>query len=487
MNRSRTRLFALALSIVGLSIVGTAPVVAGAQAAPQGSSAGAIRVPFEKYALPNGLTVILAQDHSTPTVAVEVLYHVGSKNEQKGRTGFAHLFEHVMFTGSGHVPYGLHDKYTEGVGGNNNGNTTNDFTQYYETIPSNYLEHALWLESDRMGWLLDALDVAKYSAQRDIVQNERRQGVDNQPYGRADEIISAAMYPSTHPYSWPVIGSLADLQAASVEDVKAFFRLYYAPNNATIAITGDFDPAQTKAWLAKYFSGVPRGKAIVRPTVPQTRIPAEKRLVFEDRVQIPRLYLSWPTVGENNDDQYALDLLADVLTRSRIARLTKALVYDKQSAASVSSFQSTNESAGDFGIMVTPRPEHSLTELEADVDTLLAAVRRSGPTDEELNRSKAYLQLAFLGSLESNLGKAQRLAMGQAFHNDPNRAFAIDYAKYQAVTAADVKRVANKYLTPGRVVLSIVPVGKKDQASKPAASTTVTQNTTTKTNSSEAK
>jgi zinc protease len=295
------------------------------------------------------------------------------------------------------------------------------------------------------------------------------------------------MYPSTHPYSWPVIGSLADLQAASVEDVKAFFRLYYAPNNATIAITGDFDPAQTKAWIAKYFSGVPRGKAIVRPTVPQTRVPAEKRLVFEDRVQIPRLYLSWPTVGENNDDQYALDVLADVLTRSRISRLTKALVYDKQSAASVSSFQSSNESAGDFGIMVTPRPEHSLTELEADVDSLLATVRRTGPTEDEINRSKASLQLGFLGSLESNLGKAQRLAIGQAFHNDPNRAFAVDYAKYQAVTVADVKRVANTYLTTGRVVLSIVPVGKKDQASKAAASTTVTQNTTTKTNSSEAK
>lgn len=460
----------------------------GAQAPAQASSSGAIRVPFEKYTLPNGLTVILAQERSTPTVAIEVLYHVGSKNETKGRTGFAHLFEHVMFTGSGHVPYGSHDKYTEGVGGNNNGNTTNDFTQYYETVPSNYLEHALWLESDRMGWLLDALDVAKYNAQRDIVQNERRQGVDNQPYGRSDEIITAAMYPSTNPYSWPVIGSLADLQAASVEDVKAFFRIYYAPNNATLAITGDFDPAQAKAWIEKYFSGVPRGKVIMRPKVAKTTMAAEKRLVYEDRVQIPRLYLSWPTVGENNDDQYALDVLADILTRSRISRLTKALVYDKQSAASVQSFQSTNELVGDFGIMVTPRPEHSLTELEADVDTLLATLRRDGPADDEIKRSAASLQLSFVGGLESNLGKAQRLAIGQAFHNDPNRAFAVDYAKYQAVTAADVKRVANTYLGKGRVVLSIVPLGKRDQASKPDASKTVTDNSTTKkANATEAK
>jgi zinc protease len=480
--KTHSRLLAL-----GLLAAGAVPL-AGAQAPAAASSAGAINVPFEKYTLPNGLTVILAQEHSTPTVAVEVLYHVGSKNETKGRTGFAHLFEHVMFTGSGHVPYGLHDKFTEGVGGNNNGNTTNDFTQYYEIVPSNYLEHALWLESDRMGWLLDALDSAKYKAQRDIVQNERRQGVDNQPYGRADEIISAAMYPSTHPYSWPVIGSLADLQAASVEDVKAFFRLYYAPNNATLAITGDFDPAQTKAWIAKYFSGVPRGKAIVRPKVPaRTTLPAEKRLVFEDHVQIPRLYLSWPTVGENSDDQYALDVLADILTRSRISRLTKALVYDKESAASVQSFQSSNESAGEFAIVVTPRPNHTLTELEADIDTLLTTLRRDGPTADEINRSNASLKLGFLASLESNLGKAQRLAIGQAFHGDPNRAFAVDYAKYQAVTAADVKRVANTYLGKGRVVLSIVPVGKKDQASKPRASITVTDNSTTKANVTEAK
>jgi zinc protease len=461
------------LTLVGA--IAVAPTALIAQRGEPQTGSSAIKIPFERYTLPNGLTVILAQDHSTPTVAVEVLYHVGSKNEQAGRTGFAHLFEHVMFTGSGHVPYGLHDKFTEGVGGGNNGNTTNDFTQYYETIPSNYLEHALWLESDRMGWLLESLDSAKYNAQRDIVKNERRQSYDNQPYGRSDEIIKAAEYPKTNPYSWPVIGSMADLSAASVEDVKAFFRLYYAPNNAVLAIAGDFDPAQTKAWIAKYFTGVPRGKAIVRPTVATTRMPSEKRLVYEDRVQVPRLYLAWPTIGEGNDDQYALDVLSDVLTRSRISRLQKALVYDKQSAASIGSYQDTNENAGDFEIIITPRPGHTLTALEADVDSLLSKVRRDGPSDDEIQRSKATLQLQFLSGLESNLGKAQRLAVGQAFHGDPNRAFAVDYQKYQAVTAADVKRVANKYLGAGRVVLSIVPIGKRDQASKPAASTVVTK------------
>ena len=217
-----------------------------------------IKIPFTTYTLPNGLTVILSVDHTTPTVAVEAWYHVGSKNEMAGRTGFAHLFEHVMFTGSGHVPYGLHDKLTEGIGGSNNGTTSNDRTMYYETVPSNYLEAELWLEADRMGYLLDTLDVAKLNAQRDIVKNERRQSVDNQPYGRAGEILSHAMYPPSNPYSWDVIGSMEDLSAASEDDVKNFFRLYYAPNNAFLAIVGDIDPAQAKAWIAKYFGDISR-------------------------------------------------------------------------------------------------------------------------------------------------------------------------------------------------------------------------------------
>src|SRR5687768_10093073 len=212
-----------------------------------------INIPFEAYTLPNGLNVVLSIDRTTPTVAVNIWYHVGSKNEMPGRTGFAHLFEHVMFTGSGHIPYGMHDKLTEGVGGNNNGSTNNDRTNYFETVPSNYLETALWLESDRMGFLLDTLDLEKLNAQRDVVKNERRQGVDNQPYGRVSEILAAAMYPKGHPYSWPVIGSMTDLTAASEEDVKSFFRLYYAPNNATLAVVGDFDPAQAKKLIEKYF------------------------------------------------------------------------------------------------------------------------------------------------------------------------------------------------------------------------------------------
>ena len=438
-----------------------------------------INIPFERYTLPNGLTVILSQDRATPTVAVNVWYHVGSKNEAPGRTGFAHLFEHVMFTGSGHVPYGLHDKLTEGVGGTNNGTTSNDRTTYYETIPSNYLESALWIEADRMGFLLDTLDLTKLNAQRDVVKNERRQSLDNQPYGRAGELLSQATYPSSHPYSWDVIGSMADLSAASEEDVKSFFRLYYAPNNAFLSIVGDFEPAQAKTWVAKYFDGVPRGRAITRPAVNPVKLTEEKRLVFEDHVQVPRLYVQWPSVGEKSDDQYALDVLGAILTGPRTARLTRALVFEQQAAANVSARQGSNEDVGEFLMVITPRPGHSLTDLEAAADSVIEKMKADGPTAEEIQKAVAGEELAFIRGLESNLDKAMTLTDGAGFHGDP-AFFKTEYQKSLAVTAADVKRVANTYLTKGRVVLSIVPTGKLDQAAKPNESRKVTANLTSR-------
>jgi len=364
------------------------------------------------------------------------------------------------------VPYGLHDKLTEGIGGSNNGTTSNDRTTYYETVPSNYLEDQLWLESDRMGFLLDSLDLAKLNAQRDIVKNERRQSVDNQPYGRAQEILAQATYPPTHPYSWDVIGSMADLSAASEEDVKNFFRLYYAPNNAILTIVGAFEPAIAKTWVTKYFGDIPRGKPVTRPNVQPVTLAKETRLVLEDRVQVPRLYIQWPTVGEKGDDRFALDVLSSILTGPRTARLTKALVYDQQAAASVSAFQNSNEDVGDFGIIITPRPDHSLTDLEAAADAIVAKMKADGPTAEEIQRATAGLELGFVSGLQSNLGKSFTLADGAGFHNDPGY-FQKEYQHYLSVTPADVKRVANKYLTPGRVILSIVPMGKIDQASKP--------------------
>jgi zinc protease len=285
--------------------------------------------------------------------------------------------------------------------------------------------------------------------------------------------MPAAMYPQGHPYSWPVIGSMADLSAASVEDVKSFFRLYYAPNNAILAIVGDFNPAQARSWVAKYFTDIPRGKPFTRPDAQPVTLAAEKRLVYEDRVQVPRLFIEWPTIGSNSNDQYALDILSNILTGSRTARLTKALVYDSQIATSVFSGPDIHESVGEFEIAITPRPGHSLTELEAASDSVLATIRRNGPTADELERSKAGLQLSFVRGLESNLGKAVRLAVGQAFRNDPASEFTGAFAQYERTTAADVQRVAQRYLTPGRVVLSVVPIGKKDMASKPEASSLV--------------
>lgn len=432
----------------------------------------AIKIPFETYKLSNGLTVILSVDRATPTVAVNIWYYVGSKNEMAGRTGFAHLFEHVMFTGSGNIPYGLHDKLTEGVGGSNNGTTNTDRTNYFETVPSNYLETALWLESDRMGFLLDKLDIAKLNAQREVVKNERRQSYDNQPYGRVSEIFSAAMYPKGHPYSWPVIGSMADLSAASEEDVKSFFRLYYAPNNATLAVVGDFDPKQAKEWIQKYFGDLPKGKPVERPSVPLGKLDSGKRLVYEDRVQVPRLYMQWPTVGFKHDDDYALSVLSSILSGSRTARLTKALVYDSQKASQVSGFQNSAENVGVFQVTVVPRPEATLTELETAVDQVIQKFIAEGPTAEELQKAKSGLELSFLRGLESNLGKANQLISGSVFFGNAGH-FSTDYQKTLAVTAADVKRVAAQYLSRSRIVLSVVPKGKKDQASKATESEVV--------------
>lgn len=483
LSRAREpQLKAIILAILVLAIgVGLTPSLAGQGRRTTGVNfiktntvSDAIKIPFESYKLPNGLTVILSVDHTTPTVAVDIWYHVGSKNEAVGRTGFAHLFEHVMFTGSGHVPYGLHDKLTEGVGGNNNGSTTNDRTNYYELVPSNYLESALWLESDRMGFLLDTLDLAKLNAQRDIVKNERRQSYDNQPYGRVNEIFAAATYPKGHPYSWPVIGSMEDLSAASENDVKDFFRLYYAPNNAVIAVVGDFEPAQAKQWIAKYFSDIKQGSTVQRPNVAPVTLNAEKRLVYEDRVQVPRLYMLWPTVGVKQEDSYALDVLGSILSGARTARLNKVLVFDTQAATNVFAGQRSNEDVGEFQVVVTPRPGHSLTELETAVDEVVKRLQREGPTAEEMQKATSGAELSFLRGLESNLGKANQLIDGAVFHGDAGY-FKTDYQKTLSVTAADVKRVANTYLTQGRVILSVVPKGKKDEASKPSESQPVSQ------------
>lgn len=420
------------------------------------------RISFEKYTLPNGLQVILHEDHSTPIVAVNTWYHVGSGDEQVGRTGFAHLFEHIMFMGSENVPVGMFDKWLEAAGADNNGSTTEDRTNYYEVLPSNALGLALWLDADRMGWLLPTMDLPKVDLQRDVVKNERRQSYDNVPYGRADETILAALYPKSHPYSWPVIGSMADLSAATLDDTKNFFRTYYAPNNATIAIAGDFDPAKAKQLIAKYFSSIPRGPAVTRrTTVPAVTIPRDTFLVLEDKVQLPRLFYTWPTVKFFAPDDAALDILAQIIANDKNSRLYKKLVYDLQVVQSVQAGQQSSRLTGKFQIDVLPKPGQATAEIDKLVQAEIAGVINNGITQRELMRAQNSYRAQFLDRLASVLGKADALNSYNYFAGTPDFVQQ-DAARYDKVTIADVQRVAKTYLGKPKIVLTVVPEGKKE-------------------------
>ena len=414
----------------------------------------------ERYTLDNGLTVILHEDRSTPIVAVNIWYRVGSGDEQPGRTGFAHLFEHVMFMGSEHVPVGAFDQWLEAAGANNNGSTSFDRTNYFEWMPSNALPLALWLEADRMGWLLPTMDQPKLDVQRDVVKNERRQRVDNVPYGRAFETLLAAVFPARHPYSWPTIGSMADLSAASLEDVKQFFRTYYAPNNATLAIAGDFDRDSVKVWVQRYFSEVPRGPAMPpRPTVQQVTVPKDTFLVLEDKVQLPRLYYAWPSVKAFHADDASLDLLAYVLAGDKNSRLYKRLVYEMQVAQDVNAFQMSGRLDGAFGVSVTPKPGQSPARMAQLVNEELRKLTAQGVTERELARAQNTYRARFLDQLASVNGKADQLNFYDYFAGTPDYVRQ-DASRYDAVSAADVQRVAGEYLGKPKVVLTVVPEGK---------------------------
>ena len=427
---------------------------AGAQAVP--------KIKFEKYTLPNGLEVILHEDHSTPIITVNTWYKVGSGDEKVGRTGFAHLFEHIMFMGSEHVPVGMFDKELEAAGADNNGSTTEDRTNYYENLPSNALPLALWLDADRMGFLLPTMDKAKLDLQREVVKNERRERVDNVPYGRGDEMILSAMYPKGHPYSWSVIGSMADLGAASVEDVSQFFRTYYAPNNATLVIAGDFQPAEAKRLVNLYFSGIPRGpKMPARPNVAPVRLAKDTFLILEDKVQLPRAFYDWPTVKLYDKDDAALDVLAAVLASGKNSRLYKRLVYDMQVAQNVFASQQGSKLAGRFEIDITPKPGQSLAAIDKVLQEELNKVMNEPVTARELNRVKNSVRSSFLNRLSGVLGKSEVLNTYNYMAGNPDYVQQ-DAARYERVTAADVQRVAKTYLGAHKVVLTVVPEGKRE-------------------------
>jgi len=442
--------------VAAVLFAAAAPVAAAAQAGP-------IRVPYVLDTLANGLTLIVHEDHSAPVVTVNTWRHVGSGDETRGRTGFAHLFEHLMFMGSEHAVYPQFDRLLEAAGGNNNGSTNNDRTNYYEEGPANALPLMLWLEADRTGWLLPTMDSAKVDLQRDVVKNERRQGVDNQPYGLAGETIAAMLYPASHPYSWPVIGSMTDLSAASLEDVKNFFRRYYAPNNTTIAVAGDVKAAEVKALVQKYFGEIPRGPAITRNQPAAFSLHADTAAVLEDRVQLPRLYYTWHTVKAWAPDDAALDLVAYLLTGAKNSRLTQTLVYDRQIASQVQAFHDSRRLDGEFDVIATARPGHALPELQTVIDAELARLAASGPTTRELEQAKNAREASFLRGIERVGRKADQLNAYYYQIGEPD-GFQRDLDRYQAVTAADIQRVVRTYLTGPRVTLSIVPKGKRELA-----------------------
>ena len=439
-------------------------------AAPCLAQASRLSVPVVIDTLDNGLTLIVHEDHSVPNVSVNIWYMVGSGDEKPGRTGFAHLFEHLMFMGSENAVYPAFDRLLEAAGANNNGSTTNDRTNYYEEGPANSLPLMLWLEADRMGWFLSTMTAEKVDAQREVVKNERRQSYENQPYGLARETLTRTLYPAGHPYSWSVVGSMTDLSAASLDDTKDFFRRYYAPNNAVLTVAGDVNATEVRQLVEQYFAEIPRGPAITRPTAPAFSLARDTVLTLEDRVQLPRAYFNWHTAKVYSEDDAALDLLAYLLTGAKNSRLTQKLVYDQQIAASVVAFNSAKRLDGDFLVYATARPGHSLPELQTSIDAEIRRLAAEGPSPRELEQAQNATEASFLNRLEQVGDKANQLNSYYYFVGSPDF-FQQDLARYRAVTAADIQRVARQYLGGHRVVLSVVPQGKTDMAIKTTEAT----------------
>ena len=422
------------------------------------------QIKYEKIKLKNGLDVILYEDHRLPLVAVNLWYHVGPANERPGLTGFAHLFEHMMFQGSQHVGPKAHFRYLEGAGASDiNGTTEPDRTNYFETLPSNQLELALWLESDRMGYLLETLDREKLANQRDVVRNERRQGVENEPYGLVEEQLYHQLFPKNHPYYADVIGSHEDIEAARLNDVRQFFRQYYTPNNASLAITGDIDPAKTKALVEKYFGTIPVGPPVPKITAVTPPITSERRSVVSDQVELPRVYMGWITPPIYKPGDAEADLLAQLLGGGKSSRLYKTLVYEKQIAQDVQVDNQSQLLGSIFEIQATAKPGVKPEDLERAIHDELAKLRSEGPTQAELERARNVIETRVIQALErlgGFGGVADRLNRYNHYLNDPGY-LAKDIARYNNATVADLKRVANAALLPNASVVVYGLPGKK--------------------------
>ncbi len=429
--------------------------------------AQALKVPVETFTLPNGLRVAVHEDHAAPLVAVNVWYHVGSGREVPGRSGFAHLFEHMLFQGSAHVGDDQHFAIVQEAGGTLNGSTNGDRTNYFELVPANFLETALWLESDRMGYLLQALTQAKLDNQRDVVKNERRQNYENRPYGMTSIKIGELLYPPEHPYHWPTIGYPEDLTAASLDDVKGFFSQWYNPTNACLVVAGDVKTAEAKRLATKYFAGLPAGPKPAPLTVTPATLDADKREVIEDRVTLPQISIAWHTVPLWAPDDAVLDVVAEILAQGKTSRLYQRLVYQEQSAQTVSAFQFSRELGGAFQMSAQAREGFTLTQMESAIMEEIARLARDGPTGDELTRAKNGAEARSIFALQALLGKADRINSYMTFRGRPDL-FNEELENVRKVTDEDVKRVARIYLGRPHVVLSTVPTGKKELAATAA-------------------
>ena len=417
-----------------------------------------IDIPYQKFTLPNGLTVLVHEDHKAPIVAVNTWYHVGSKNEKYGKTGFAHLFEHIMFGGSENFK-GSYIQAMEKLGATDlNGTTNSDRTNYFENVPVSALDYALWIESDRMGHLLNTLDKPVVDLQRGVVQNEKRQG-ENQPYGVTRELITKNTFPANHPYSWTTIGSMEDLNAASLDDVKDWFRTYYGPSNAVVVLAGDIDLATAKQKMLKYYGDIPAGPPVAHQEVWVAKMSGTHREEVGDRVPQGRIYKVWnvPQFGAADSDY--LDLVSDILGNSKSSRLYKRLVSRDQMATNVNVFLNPGEIAGQFTVVATARPGQDLAQLEKVLDEELAKFLADGPTEAELNRVKTQYAAELVRGLErigGFGGKSDRLAMGESYAHNPDQ-FKVSYERVKAATTAELKDAANRWLSDGVYVLTVVP------------------------------
>jgi zinc protease len=433
-----------------------------------------LNLPFSKHTLDNGLDVLIHEDRSCPIVAVNLWYHVGSKNERPGKTGFAHLFEHLMFEGSEHYDRGYFQPL-QAAGASLNGSTNADRTNYWEVVPADALELALWMESDRMGYLLPALTEAKFSNQRDVVLNERRQNYENRPYGLASMAVLAALFPPEHPYHWTTIGEIADLHAARLEEVQAFFRRYYHPANASLAIAGDVGRDEALSLARSYFGDIEPGPPAA-PVAASAVLDEDVRLVLEDRVELPRLYMSWLSPAMFGPEDADLDLAADLLANGKTSRLYRRLVFEERLATDVSSGQNSREIAGFFQITATAAPGHTLGEIEAVVLDEIARVADIGPSADEMERGRVQAEAQFVYRLQTVGGfggKSDQLNAYNVFVGDPGY-FEHDLQRYEAVTPASLQAAVDRHVRRAhRMTLSIVPRGRTSLAIADSSPATV--------------